>query len=125
VQEWLGGTGTNYGWIVMCTDETLPNQDRFHTSEATEPSLRPYLRITDLREPVTCDTNADGMVDVVDLLTLVFSFSAFSGADRNYDPWADFNADGTVDTVDLLILVENWPGNAPANAADLPHTIAN
>lgn len=111
VQEWLDGTGTNHGWIIRCTDETLPNQDRFHSSEADDPSLRPYLRITDLHEPVLCDANDDGFVDVIDLLTMVYSFGAFCGVDRHYDPWTDFNADGTVDSTDLLILVENWPDN--------------
>ena len=53
------------------------------------------------------DTNRDGIVDVVDLLTIVGSFGLVPG-DPGYDPAADFNRDGSVDVVDLLILVESF-----------------
>jgi hypothetical protein len=53
------------------------------------------------------DANADGHVDVVDLLTLVAAFGCVSG-DANYDPACDFNADGSVDVVDLLYLVDTF-----------------
>ena len=53
------------------------------------------------------DTNHDGSVDVVDLLTLVGSFGMASG-DPGYDPTADLNGDGAVDVVDLLVLIESF-----------------
>jgi hypothetical protein len=53
------------------------------------------------------DTNADGHVDVVDLLTLVDAFGSLAG-DANYDATCDFNSDGAVDVVDLLDLVYNF-----------------
>lgn len=56
---------------------------------------------------VAGDTNGDGHVDVVDLLTLVDSFGLSSG-DPGFDPAADINRDGSVDVVDLLLLVDNF-----------------
>jgi hypothetical protein len=56
---------------------------------------------------VAGDTNGDGHVDVVDLLTLVGSFGLSAG-DSGFDPAADFNKDGTVDFADLLTLVDNF-----------------
>jgi hypothetical protein len=53
------------------------------------------------------DTNLDGHVDVVDLLTLVYSFGLSAG-DPGFDPSADFNKDSAVDVVDLLFLVDNF-----------------
>jgi hypothetical protein len=53
------------------------------------------------------DTNADGHVDVVDLLDLVAAFGSLAG-DANYDATCDFNTDGAVDVVDLLDLVYNF-----------------
>jgi hypothetical protein len=53
------------------------------------------------------DANADGHVDVVDLLSLVYTFGLSSG-DPGFDPTCDFNTDNAVDVVDLLILVDNF-----------------
>jgi hypothetical protein len=53
------------------------------------------------------DANADGHVDVTDLLTLVAAFGSVSG-DANYDPTCDFNVDGAVDVVDLLYLIDTF-----------------
>ena len=58
-------------------------------------------------EVLSGDANADGHVDVVDLLILVDAFGAVVG-DANYDPTCDFNADGGVDVVDLLYLVDTF-----------------
>jgi hypothetical protein len=49
--------------------------------------------------------NADGAVDVVDLLTFVDAFGSISG-DANFDAACDFNGDSAVDVVDLLTLVD-------------------
>ncbi len=53
------------------------------------------------------DINADGSVDVVDLLYFVASWGLTSG-DLGYDARCDFNGDGSVDVVDLLHMAENW-----------------
>jgi hypothetical protein len=109
VQAWLASPASNFGWLVKCTDEMLQNQDRFYQSESTTPALRPELVVSDLAPAVPGDADADGSVDVVDLLILVDSFGATLGTDRNYDPRCDFNSDGEVDVVDLLTLVYCWP----------------
>jgi hypothetical protein len=56
---------------------------------------------------LTADVNADGHVDVVDLLYLVPAFGAVV-ADAAYNPACDFNKDGSVDVVDLLIFVNSF-----------------
>ncbi len=53
------------------------------------------------------DINADGHVDVIDLLSLIGAFGTLSG-DPAYDPACDFNADGSVDVIDLLTMIGNW-----------------
>jgi hypothetical protein len=53
------------------------------------------------------DVDADGHVDVVDLLFFVDSFGLNLG-DPAYDARCDFNRDDAVDVVDLLMLVENF-----------------
>jgi hypothetical protein len=53
------------------------------------------------------DTDLDGHVDVVDLLTLVYSFGLSEG-DAGFDAIADFNSDAAVDVVDLLMLIDNF-----------------
>jgi hypothetical protein len=53
------------------------------------------------------DANRDGCVDVVDLLSLVYSFGLSAG-DPGYDSTCDFNDDNTVDVADLLDMVYNF-----------------
>jgi hypothetical protein len=53
------------------------------------------------------DLNGDGHVDVVDLLTMVYTFGKSVG-EPGYDPVADLSGDGTVDVLDLLIFIETW-----------------
>jgi hypothetical protein len=53
------------------------------------------------------DVDADGHVDVVDLLFFVDAFGSVLG-DPAYDPRCDCNRDDSVDVVDLLMLVENF-----------------
>ena len=68
------------------------------------------------------DTNNDGAVDVVDLLTFVDSWGSHRGGAR-FDAACDFNHDTYVDVADLLCLVETWgqveqPAAIPAAASD-------
>ena len=56
------------------------------------------------RAHLAADANDDGCVDVVDLLSVVYSFGT-TAADPGYDPTTDFNHDDLVDVVDLLELV--------------------
>ncbi len=109
VQSWLAGSSTNYGWMIKCVDENNHNQDWLYQSDTSNAVYRPKLVVSDLLAPVPGDINADGGVDVIDLLYLVDSFGTTCGTDRNYDPRCDFNNDGSVDVIDLLYLVDYWP----------------
>ena len=53
------------------------------------------------------DINADGYVDVADLLLVASSWSRASG-DSGFDLRCDLNGDDRVNVVDLLILADNW-----------------
>jgi hypothetical protein len=53
-------------------------------------------------EPVPGDVNGDGIVDVVDLLSIISAWGACSGCPE------DVNDDGTVNVSDLLIAIANW-----------------
>ncbi len=59
------------------------------------------------RLTLTGDINADGSVDVIDLLTFVPAFGTVSG-DANYSAACDFNGDSSVDVIDLLIFVNSF-----------------
>jgi hypothetical protein len=48
------------------------------------------------------DLNADGSVNVNDLLILIAAWGPCDGCD------ADFNADGNVNVNDLLVLIAAW-----------------
>ena len=72
------------------------------------------LKFFQLREDIAAtlpilvgDINADGHVDLTDLLLLAGSWGALVGSPA-YNPAADFNGDGAVDVVDLLRLADNW-----------------
>lgn len=60
------------------------------------------------------DVNEDLAVDVVDLLTMVYTFGLSSG-DPGYDATCDLNDDFAVDVVDLLGLVYNFGQSIPAD----------
>ncbi len=53
------------------------------------------------------DLNADGMVNVIDLLMMAHSFNRSAG-DPGYNPACDVNGDGTVNVIDLLALAHDW-----------------
>lgn len=53
------------------------------------------------------DLNADGHVDVADLLILVESMGTSAG-DPGYDLACDLTGDGTVDLADLLRMIDDW-----------------
>ncbi len=59
------------------------------------------------RTSMAGDINADGHVDVTDLLDLAAAFGSVRGQ-AGYLAAADFNADGSVDVVDLLTQVGNF-----------------
>ncbi len=53
------------------------------------------------------DANADGIINVMDLLTLAQSWTLSEG-NPNFNMGADFNEDGLVDVRDLLVLASVW-----------------
>jgi hypothetical protein len=59
------------------------------------------------RQHLLGDVNDDWLVDVVDLLGVVYAFGTVAG-DSAYDPACDFNHNDAVDVVDLLMLVDNF-----------------
>lgn len=65
-------------------------------------AINQYLHIT---APALADLNADGVVNVFDLLQLLAMWGPVSDA---LDLHADVNNDGQVNVFDLLILLANW-----------------
>ncbi len=53
------------------------------------------------------DVDADGEVNLIDLLRLANSFYSHAG-EPTYDPACDFNGDGVIDRADLLLLADNF-----------------
>jgi hypothetical protein len=59
------------------------------------------------RSRIPGDVNADGFVDVSDLMILAGSFGKSHGQD-GFDPACDLNHDGHADVSDLLIVARYW-----------------
>ncbi|MCA9298932.1 MAG: DNRLRE domain-containing protein, partial [Phycisphaerales bacterium] len=64
VQGWLDAPATNFGWVLIGDEVTLPSAKRFATRENPVASARPALRI-DFTPPADCapDLNGDTILD--------------------------------------------------------------
>lgn len=102
IRGWCSGAIENHGMNIWPT--TASNYAAITTREFSTATARPQLILT---IGYIGDVNADGAVDVVDLLMLVDTFGKMVG-DDGYDPNCDLNGDGAVDVVDLLMFVENF-----------------
>jgi hypothetical protein len=91
--------------VVARPQGLLPDIGAYEATRDVNPGWKIAAGFKDVGVPG--DTNLDGHVDVVDLLTLVYSFGLNEG-DPGFDPTADFNDDTMVDVVDLLFLVDNF-----------------
>jgi hypothetical protein len=58
------------------------------------------------------DINEDGVVNVIDLLTLADSWGRLRGQ-PGFSPLSDLTGDGSIDVSDLLILANNWGRTLP------------
>ena len=102
IRGWCTGTLANNGMNLWAT--TATNYCAATTREFATTAAQPKLILT---IGYTGDANADGGVDVVDLLFFVDVFGLNLG-DAGYDANCDFNGDGAIDVVDLLMFVENF-----------------
>ena len=105
VQAWVDGAAGNFGWLLLGDESLQFSAKRFDSREAIAdgcPSELPRL-VVDFTPPVDCpgDTNADGAVDVQDLVAVITAW----GSD---DAAADVNGDGTVDVQDLVGVINGW-----------------
>lgn len=91
--------------VVARPQGLLPDIGAYEATRNVNPGWKIAAGFRDVGIPG--DTDLDGHVDVLDLLTLVNSFGLNEG-DLGFDPTADFNNDAMVDVVDLLLLVENF-----------------
>jgi len=53
------------------------------------------------------DVNADGTVDILDVVLSTDAFGSYLGHPR-WNPWADMNDDGDVDILDMILLASNF-----------------
>jgi hypothetical protein len=51
VQTWVNSPNRNYGWIMIGDESKAPTAKVFHSSEATDESLRPQLTVTYTSSP--------------------------------------------------------------------------
>lgn len=94
------GPGSNLLWARVDSLESVTEMDEDNNT------WRVPVRVNRMG----ADADGDGLVDVVDLLSLIAAFGSAVDA-PTWDVGCDFNDDGFVDVVDLLILVEDFGDN--------------
>lgn len=67
---------------------------------------------TYIYKPVPGDLSMDGLVDIVDLLTVAHGFGALKG-DPLYLDYADLNRDDQIDILDIILVAGNFGRAAP------------
>ena len=102
VQGWINNPAANFGWIVQGNEVTLQSVKRFDSREAGA-ATRPQLTVVYTPAPSNpADLNNDGVVNGVDLATLL-------GAWGTAGP-GDINGSGSVNAADLAALLSAWTG---------------
>ncbi len=89
---------TNPEWLLPAY-----NADNVHLTVAGYQAVGTAV-LSALAVPIRVDINADGRVDVLDLLDFIKAFGGGIGGAK-CDPACDFNDDGYVDVIDLLIML--------------------
>ncbi len=89
-------SGHNYDWIHA----NLPPEMWAHF-------LGPIVVQKNFWITVPADLNADGVVDIFDIVPIAIAFGSTIG-DANYSPAADLNHDGKVDIFDIVIVAINF-----------------
>ncbi len=89
-------SGHNYDWITA----NLPPSEWAKW-------LGPIVVQKNFWITVPADLNADGTVDIFDIVPIAIAFDSTIG-DANYSPTADLNHDGKVDIFDIVIVAINF-----------------
>jgi hypothetical protein len=66
---------------------------------------------TYIYNPIPGDLNRDGLVDILDLMTVAGSFGTTPGGPPY--PEADLNHDGSIDILDIILVARNWGRTTP------------
>ena len=103
VQSWVNAPATNFGWILLGEETTSGNVKVFATREYFDPAATPSLSIT-YTPPCVGDVNHDGVVNTLDLGTLLSHF----GQSVPAGTLGDLNNDGVVNTLDLGTLLSHF-----------------
>jgi hypothetical protein len=98
VQDWLDTPASNFGWMVINTDEVTPSTaKRFNSSENSSAATRPRIMITfdpPSATPCPADCAPKGGNDVVNIDDLLSVINDFGNAGGPCDNAPD-NGDGT------------------------------
>jgi hypothetical protein len=132
VQSWLNTPSSNFGWILVNTDETSIRTFRaFFTREAATAAYHPQLQIT-YSLPLLGDFNQDGHVNSADISTAMAAMTnlqSYETSEHLTDPQqflnvADVNHDGTFNVADLqAILILLKSGGGSNNSVPEPSTL--
>jgi hypothetical protein len=94
---WDGGAkGWGGAWLIDGAFNPNPvtlTVDHNITAQSLPGAFSPFLPFEDV--------NLDGIVDIMDILSVAFAFGAVVGTPK-YDPNLDFNGDGIIDIEDIL-----------------------
>jgi hypothetical protein len=97
----------HYGYLVVEIDDHAVSVQYKAQLNVAEPNVFTAVDTFDYVVPQAGDINADGHVDVADLVIVAASWGTIS-TDPTYNAAADLNSDDRIDVSDLLIMAGNW-----------------
>jgi hypothetical protein len=106
VQGWLNAPETSFGWLLMGNEVDLRTSKKFASKDSPDTAARPRLTVEYLPPPCPwdCGDPPDGLVNVVDFLTLLSQWGQIGVA-------CDFDGGGVTIT-DFLKMLAQW-GDCP------------
>jgi hypothetical protein len=102
VQAWLNTPETSFGWLVMGNEVDLRTSKKFASKDSPDVPAHPRLTIEYLPPPCPwdCGDPADGVVNIVDFLTLLAQWGQIGVS-------CDFDGGG-VSITDFLQMLGAW-----------------
>jgi hypothetical protein len=88
--------------VPKCHNQTISAQAPVIPGEM-DTADNSYTSTVKVKTRIVGDVNADGIVNVLDLIVVDAAFGTYPG-DPNYNLYADINRDGTINVLDMILV---------------------